>query len=191
MIKRTLSEADVCRIYITPAIKKAGWDSKKQVSEQFPFTKGRKIIDGKQIRHGKKRIADYILFYKPNRPVAVIEAKKSSLPIGAGMQQALDYGEALDIPFVYSSNGKGFIEHDRTKNTGQIERELKLEQFPSPEESWKRYRIWKGFDDVKEQLNLSDYHYELGGKKSRYYQTNAINRTIEAISNGQNRILYT
>jgi type I restriction enzyme, R subunit len=189
LVKRSLSETDVCRIHVTPAIKKAGWDLKKQVREQVTFTRGRKIIDGKVIRQGKQKRADYILYYKPNLPIAVIEAKDASHHIGSGLQQALDSGELLDLPFVYSTNGNGFIEHDRTLNSGQIERELRLEQFPSPNDLWGRYRVWKGFDTLKEKVNLSDYHYEHGGKIPRYYQTIAINRTIEAIANRQNRIL--
>ena len=189
MIKKSLTETDVCRMYITPAIAKAGWDLKKQVREQITFTKGRKIIDGKVIKHGKKKRADYILYYKSNLPIAVIEAKDGKHAVGSGMQQALDYADTLDLPFVYSSNGKAFIEHDRTKSGGQIEHEIMLDQFPSPEILWRRYRIWKGFDKEKEQINTTDYYYEQGGKRSRYYQTIAINRTIETIANDQNRIL--
>jgi len=189
MVKKNLSETDVCRMFITPAIKNVGWDLKKQVREQVTFTKGRKIIDGKLIKEGKKKRADYILYYKSNLPIAVIEAKDNSHPIGAGLQQALDYADILDLPFVYSSNGKGFIEQDRTKDKGKIIREVKLNQFPSPEELWQRYKVWKSLDEEKEQIYTTDYHYEQGGKKPRYYQTVAINRTIEAISNGQNRVL--
>lgn len=189
MIKKSLNEADVCRIHITPAVTRAGWDLKKQVKEQVPFTKGRKIIDGKLIKEGQKKRADYILFYKSNLPIAVIEVKDASKPIGSGMQQALDYAETLDLQFVYSTNGKGFIEHDRTRTSGQIEREIQLERFPSPEELWQRYRVWKGLTPEKEQFIKTDYFYQQGSKIPRYYQTIAINRTIEAISKGQNRIL--
>lgn len=189
MIKRTLSESDVCRIYVTPAIKNAGWNIKKQIREQVTFTEGRKIIDGKVIRRGKKKRADYVLYYKSNLPIAVIEAKDNTHSIGSGMQQALTYAETLDIPFVYSTNGKGFIEHDRTKTIGKIECELRINEFPSPLELWQKYILWKGMDTKKEEITLSDYFYKQGGKKSRYYQTIAINRTIEAILSGQNRIL--
>ena len=189
MGKKNLSETDICRVFVTPVINNAGWDLKKQVREQVTFTKGRRIIDGKLIKEGKKKRADYILYYKSNLPIAVVEAKDGSHPVGSGMQQALDYADTLDLPFAYSTNGKGFVEHDRTIKKGKIEREIKLNQFPSPGELWQRYKVWRGFDEEKERLNTTDYHYEPGGKKPRYYQTIAINRTIEAISNGKNRAL--
>ncbi|MCK4922870.1 MAG: DEAD/DEAH box helicase family protein, partial [Bacteroidales bacterium] len=186
MNKKSLTEADICRMFITPAIKDAGWDLKKQVREQVTFTKGRKIIDGKLIKEGKKKRADYILYYKSNLPIAVIEAKDDSHSVGSGMQQALDYADTLDLPFIYSSNGKAFIEHDKTVSK---EKEIPLRKFPSPDQLWQRYKVWKGLDEEKERINTIDYYYEQGGKKSRYYQTVAINRTIEAITNGQDRLL--
>ncbi|MFC1787158.1 EcoAI/FtnUII family type I restriction enzme subunit R [Halobacteriota archaeon] len=186
MVKKGPYEADVCRIFVTPAIKDAGWDLRKQVREQFPVTKGRKIIDGKLIREGKKIKPDYILYYKSNLPIAVVEAKHPSQSIGSGMQQALNYADILDLPFAYSSNGKAFIEHDKTISK---EKEIPLNKFPSPNELWQRYKVWKGLDEEKERINTTDYYYEQGGKKPRYYQTIAINKTIEAISNGQNRLL--
>jgi type I restriction enzyme, R subunit len=186
MVKKGLSETDVCRMFVTPAIKDAGWDLKKQVREQITFTKGRKIIDGKLVKEGKKKRADYILYYKSNLPIAVIEAKDNSHSVGSGMQQGLDYADTLDLPFVFSTNGKAFIEHDKTISK---EKEIPLNKFPSPNDLWQRYKVWKGLDKVKEKINTTDYYYEQGGKKPRFYQTIAINRTIEAISNGQDRLL--
>ena len=119
--KKKLSEEDIKMKYITPAIEQAGWDIKKQVRAEYTFTDGRVIVRGNVTTRGKKKRADYILFYKPNMPLAIIEAKDNRHSVGAGMQQGLEYGEILDIPFVYSSNGDGFIEHDRF--TGK-EREL-------------------------------------------------------------------
>ena len=184
--KRKLSERDICTKFITPAIEKAGWDIKKQVREEYSFTDGRVIVRGNLTTRGKKKRADYLLFYQTNLPIAIIEAKDNKHVIGAGMQQAIEYGEILDVPFVYSSNGDGFIEHDML--TG-LERELSLEQFPSPEDLWQRYKQFKGITKEQEELIKEPYYYTIGDKTPRYYQLNAINRTIEAIAKGQNRIL--
>ncbi|WP_050748659.1 EcoAI/FtnUII family type I restriction enzme subunit R [Halothermothrix orenii] len=172
--------------YITPAIQNAGWDINKQVLREYSFTDGRVIVRGKLVNRAKPKRADYILQYKSNIPLAIIEAKKDTLPIGAGMQQALEYAEILDIPFVYSSNGKGFIEHDR--NSGR-EKEIALEDFPSPEELWGRFSKQKEFTREQEQLYLQDYFYQINYKTPRYYQRVAINRAVEAIAKGQKRIL--
>lgn len=181
-----LTEAEVCMRYITPAIQNAGWDINKQVLREYSFTDGRVVVRGKLVNRAKPKRADYILQYKSNIPLAIIEAKKDTLPIGAGMQQALEYAEILDIPFVYSSNGKGFIEHDR--NSGR-EKEIALEDFPSPEELWGRFSKQKEFTREQEQLYLQDYFYQINYKTPRYYQRVAINRAVEAIAKGQKRIL--
>ena len=188
-MKKTLSERDICTKYITPAIQQAGWDVHRQIREEVSFTAGRVIVRGKLHTRGQKKRADYILYYKPNIPIALIEAKDNNYSVGAGMQQALAYAEALDIPFIYSSNGDAFMEHDRTITSGTIERELNLDQFPSPTNLWMRYCTWKNITSEREPVITQDYHTELGWKTPRYYQVNAINRTIEAISRGQNRIL--
>ena len=107
--KKKLSEEDIKMKYITPAIEQAGWDIKKQVRAEYTFTDGRVIVRGNVTTRGKKKRADYILFYKHNMPLAIIEAKDNRHSVGAGMQQGLEYGEILDIPFVYSSNGDGFL----------------------------------------------------------------------------------
>jgi type I restriction enzyme R subunit len=122
MSKAGLSERDICTQYITPAVQQAGWDLHTQVREEVTFTKGRVIVRGKLVSQGQKKRADYILHYKPNLPLAVIEAKDNSHSVGSGMQQALAYARALDIPFVFSSNGDGFLEHDRTVAGGALAR---------------------------------------------------------------------
>jgi len=163
-----------------------------QIREEVTFTAGRIIVRGKLVGRGKKKRADYILYYKPNIPIALIEAKDSTHSVGAGMQQALDYADTLDIPFVYSSNGEGFLEHDRVGSSGTVEREISSADFPSPEVLWHRYCHAKGIvEEDEENLLAQDYHHEGGGKSPRYYQLVAINRTIEAIAKGQQRILLT
>ncbi|MEM6286123.1 MAG: DEAD/DEAH box helicase family protein [Bacteroidota bacterium] len=185
----TLTERDVCTKLITPALVGAGWDVQRQIREEVTFTDGRIIHKGKLHKRGKQRRADYVLSIKPNVPLAVIEAKDLSHSVGAGMPQALAYAEALDVPFAYSSNGRGFIEHDRTGQGETIERELTLEAFPSPDELWQRYRRWKGLDERAAEVVLQDYYTEAGGKEPRYYQRIAINRVVEAFATGQERML--
>ena len=139
-----LTERDVCSKFITPALLSAGWDLQTQIREEVSFTKGRIIVRGKLHSRGKGKRADYVLYYKPNQPIALIEAKDQTHSLGAGMQQGLDYAETLDIPFVFASNGDGFLFHDRTGNAAATETELKLAEFPSPSELWQRYCAWKG-----------------------------------------------
>ncbi|MBC8232760.1 DEAD/DEAH box helicase family protein [bacterium] len=189
MNKKELSERDICTKYITPALTDAGWDIRRQIREEVAFTAGRIRVKGKLAARGKKKRADYILYYKPNIPLAVVEAKKNNYPIGAGIQQALDYAESLDILFAYSSNGDGFLEHDSTVSKGVVERELALSEFPSPEQLWARYTEWKKISNEIETIIKQDYHYEPSGKSPRYYQRVAINRVIEAIAAKQQRIL--
>ncbi len=187
--KKALNERDICTKYITPAIIQAGWNIYTQVREEVTFTRGRIIIKGTNVSRGDAKRADYILYYKPNIPIAVIEAKDNNHGVGDGMQQALVYAEMLDVPFVYSSNGDTFLEHDCTVTSGQVENELRLHAFPSPELLWQRYCAWKGIDETKQQIVTQNYYSDGSGKTPRYYQHIAINRTIEAIANGQNRIL--
>ncbi len=187
--KKALSERDICTKFITPALSLAGWDHQHQIREEVNVTRGRVLVKGNSVSRAKPRRADYILYYKPNIPIAVIEAKDNNHSVGAGMQQALDYAQMLDVPFVYSSNGDAFLEHDNTGNSARMEQELTLHQFPSPADLWRRYRLWKGIDDRKEQIITRDYYRDDIGKAPRYYQLNAINRTVEAIANGQNRVL--
>lgn len=189
MDKSSLSERDICSKFITPALRKAGWDLHTQIREEVTFTKGRITVRGKLVSRGQGKRADYILYYKPNIPLAVIEAKDSAKSIGAGMQQALDYAETLDIPFVFSSNGEGFAFRDRTGSGDTAETMLSLDAFPTPDDLWTRYRDWKGLTPEAEAVVLGDYYDDGGGKAPRYYQVNAINAAVEAIAKGQNRIL--
>ena len=189
MSKKSLSERDICTKFIAPAVVAAGWDIQRQVREEVSFTKGRVIVRGKLHSRGKSRRADFILYHQPNLPLAVIEAKDNTHTVGDGMQQALDYAEALDVPFVFSSNGDGFLFHDRTGNAALTETELTLDQFPSPAELWQRYCTWKGFDAAASQKVEAPYFDDGTGRMPRYYQMNAINRTVEAVARGQNRVL--
>ena len=167
----------------------AKWDTMSQMREEVYFTNGRVIVQGKTVKRGEAKKADYILYYKPNIPIAIVEAKDNKHSIGDGMQQALDYAEILDIPFVYSSNGDGFLEHDRTGTSSPVEREFLLSAFPTPDDLWQRYSVWKGLKESETELITQDYHSDGSDKSPRYYQLTAINRTIEAIAKGQNRIL--
>lgn len=189
MDKKSLSERDICTKFIAPAIQQAGWDIQKQVREEVSFTKGRIIVRGKLHSRGKSRRADFILYHQPNLPIAVIEAKDNKHSVGSGMQQALDYAESLDVPFVFSSNGDAFLFHDRSGTGIQVETELTLEQFPSPNELWQRYCQWKGLEGAAQKKVEAPYYDDGSGRLPRYYQTNAINRTIEAVARGQDRIL--
>jgi len=192
MNKKGLSEADIRTKFITPALTglhREKWDLMSQIREEIYFTKGRVIVRGKAVQRGEAKKADYILSYKPNLPIAVIEAKDNNHSVGAGMQQALEYAEILDVPFAYSSNGDAFLEHDRTVTSGTVTREIPLDQFPSPDELWARYCKSKGYTGNQESVATQDY-YDDGSKKSpRYYQLIAINRTVDAIARGLNRIL--
>ncbi len=189
MDKRSLTERDICTKFITPALRKAGWDEMVQIREEVSFTKGRIIVRGKLVTRGKAKRADYILYYKPNLPVALIEAKDNSHSVGDGMQQALDYAETLNIPFVFSSNGDGFVFHDRTGASTPREINLAFDAFPAPDNLWARYRNWKRLTPDAEKIVLQDYHDDGSGKTPRYYQVNAVNAAIEAIAKGQDRVL--
>src|SRR3954462_7261672 len=189
MDKRVLTERDVCTKFILPAVKRAGWDEMLQVREEVFFTKGRIIVRGKLVTRGKAKKADFVHYYKPNIPIALIEAKDNCHSVGDGIQQGLDYAATLDIPFVFSSNGDGFVFHDRTGRSVPIEANLGLDAFPSPADLWARYRAWKGFDAAAERIVLQDYYDDGSGKAPRYYQVNAVNAAIEAIAKGRDRVL--
>jgi type I restriction enzyme R subunit len=186
MDKRRFTERDICTKFITPALRKAGWDEISQIREEVSFTKGRIIVRGKLVTRGQAKRADYILYYKPNIPIALIEAKDSSHSVGDGIQQALDYATTLDIPYVFTSNGEGFVFHDRTDVSTPRETNLTLDAFPSPGDLWARYRAWKELTPDAEEIVLQDYYDAGSGKAPRYYQVNA---AIEAIAKGQDRIL--
>ncbi len=190
MDKKSLSERDICTKFITPAIVKAGWDSHKQLLEEVFFTDGKIHVRGRLTARGTRKRADYVLYYKANIPIAIIEAKDNNHSIRSGIQQALDYAQILDIPSVFSSNGDGFLFHDRTVTDTNIETELGLDEFPTPQQLWDKYKKYKGITTPeKERIASQDYYFDGSGRRPRYYQQIAINRTIEAIANGQNRIL--
>lgn len=184
-----MTETDIRTKYITPSIQSAGWNIQKQIREEVHFTDGRIIVKGETVKRAKGKKADYILYYKSNLPIAIIEAKDNNHTVGDGMQQGLDYAEILDIPFIYSSNGDGFLEHDKTVIEGKVERELSMSQFPTPEELYQRYRIWKGLTEQEEEIINQDYYYSPNGKTPRYYQEIAVNRVVESIAKGKNRQL--
>jgi type I restriction enzyme R subunit len=196
MNKKDLSERDICTRFITPALVGAGWEH-RQFREEVKLTDGRVIVRGKlasrlqnpAVKGGPKR-ADYVLYAKGSIPIAVIEAKRNIYAVGHGMQQALDYAEMLDAPIALSSNGDGFLLHDRTGITQPTERELALEDFPTHDDLWAIYQQWKGIEsEPQKQLVSQPYHTDGSGKEPRYYQRVAINRTLEAIAKGQRRIL--
>ena len=190
MNKKTLSERDICTKFITPALEKAGWDTQLQILEEVSFTDGKIYVRGKITARGTRKRADYILYYKPNIPIAIIEAKDNNHSVRAGIQQGLDYARILDIPCVFSSNGDGFLFHDRTATDGNIEAEISLDDFPTPEELWEKYKKYKGIATPEaEKIASQEYYFDGTNRKPRYYQQIAVNRTVEAIAGGQNRIL--
>ena len=186
MGKRELSEEDIKAQYITPAIVDAGWDLKKQIRLEYTFTAGRIILRGNVTTRGKQKRADYVLFYKNNFPLAVIEAKDNNHPVGAGLQQAIGYAKTLDIYYVYSSNGDGFVEQNLI--TGDV-RELMLDEFPSSEDLYRRYINDKNISKIEEKALLEPYYYVPNYKKPRYYQRVAINRTVDVVAKGKERVL--
>ena len=183
--KHEMTEEDIKLRYITPAIE-CKWDKHTQIRMEQSFTDGRVIVRGNSVARGKMKKADYILYYKRNLPLAIVEAKDNKQSVGSGMQQGIEYAEILDIPFVYSSNGNAFLEHDMKNGT---EREIALADFPTPEELWARYKGEQHITPEQEKLITEPYYFQVGDKTPRYYQRVAVNRTIEAIACGQNRIL--
>ena len=196
-LEAKLSERDVITKFILPEIEQAGWNKLSQIREEVSFTDGRIFVKGKKTKRGKVKRADIILFYKPNIPVAVLEAKEKNHSCGDGMQQALEYANILDIPVAISSNGTGFVIQYR-KNCGPLGidgnptvlENRALRQFPTPQELWECYKKYNGIEtEQAEQTALSSYFFDAAGRSPRYYQRIAINRTVEAIARGQNRIL--
>jgi type I restriction enzyme R subunit len=188
MNKKDLTESDICDKFVRPAMESAGWNGMDQIYSQFPLRAGRVVVRGPKAYRDKTTVlrADYALFYKLNIPLAVVEVKKSRLSMQAGMQQAIQYANLLDVPFSFSSNGDGFVFRDATLATGVLEQTISLEEFPSPAELWRRYSAWKGWTHEVERIAGFDY---APSKTPRYYQLNAINRSVEAIASGQNRVL--
>lgn len=189
MDKKKLSESDIISKFILPSVESAGWDFMLQIRQEVKLRDGKVIVRGQLGVRKTVKSADIVLYHKPNMPLAVVEAKANKHEVGKGMQQALDYARLLDVPFAFSSNGDGYIFHDKTATNGNIETEIALEDFPSPEELWQKYTTYKGY--TKEQLPVitQDYYDDGTDKNPRYYQLQAINKTIEAISGGQDRVL--
>ena len=187
--KKDLSEADIRTKYITPAIISAGWDVYSKVREEYPITKGRIIARGKTCKRDKPLKADYVLFYKPNKPIAIVEAKDNKHTLGDGMQQALNYANMMDVPFVFSSNGDGFLFHNKYITEGDVETTLSLDEFPSPETLWEMYHKQNHINTPQDTVIDEPYYSDNPDKQPRYYQMNAINKTVEAIANNEKRIL--
>ena len=188
MDKKQLSEQEIRTQYITPAIKAAGWLN-AQIREEYAITNGRIIARGGKWRRDKAKFADYLLFYKPHIPLAIIEAKDNNHTVSDGMQQALDYAERLLIPFVFTSNGDGFTFHNRMATANNIEQYIPLDRFPRPEQLWVIFKSATCLTDQQEILIEEPYYTQREDKTPRYYQRNAINLTVEAIAKGQNRVL--
>jgi len=184
MNKKELSERDICTKFITPAVEKAGWDLMRQMREEVSFTNGQILVRGKKVKRGTTKRADYILYYSSNLPIAIVEAKDNNHSVGSGMQQALEYGDMLDIPFIFSSNGDSFLFRDNTGQSEQLEQGLSLDEFPSPDELWQKYKTWKGITDAEESIITQDYFVDSSGREPRYYQRKAINRVIESVAKG-------
>lgn len=190
--KKELSEIDICDLFITPAIRDAGWEPLRQIRREVTLTPGPVIVRGNMSSRNKKKkkFADYVLYWVPNVPVAVVEAKVNGYMVSHGLQQALGYAEILEVPSAFSSNGDAFASHNKAPFNGEeIETEFPLESFRSPTELWKRYKTFRGIEDKDEQLVVQPYYEDSSGKEARYYQVEAINRTIEAVANGQKRVL--
>lgn len=188
MDKTKLSESDICEKFIRPAMEQAGWDGMDQIYREYPLRAGRVVVRGRQAQRDKSTVlrADYALFFKANIPLAVVEAKDNQHAVGAGMGQAIQYAELLGVPFSFASNGDGFVFRDATLADGVLERNLTLEEFPSPAELWSRYCAWKGWSAEESRIAGFDY---APNKTPRYYQLNAVNRAVEAIAAGQDRVL--
>ena len=190
--KKELSETDICDLFITPAIKAAGWDQMGQIRREVTLSPGPIIVRGNisSRNQKKKKFADYVLYWEPGIPLAVVEAKDNNCVVSQGMQQALGYAEILKIPSSFSSNGDAFASHNKVPIKGEeIETEFPLEAFPPPAELWKRYKIFRGIKDKAEGLIVQPYYVDYSGKEPRYYQVEAINRVIEAVAHGQKRLL--
>ncbi|SMP71277.1 type I restriction enzyme, R subunit [Serratia sp. CC22-02] len=186
--KTHLTETDIITKFILPAVKEAGWDVMSQIRQEVKLRDGKIVVRGKLASRIKVKSADIVLYHKPNLPLAVIEAKANQHAIGKGMQQGLDYAGLLDVPFVFASNGDGFIFHDKT-NPQQLESEIALSDFPTPEQLWQKYCVWKGFTQEQLPVISQDYYDDGSGKSPRYYQMQAVNRTVDAVSAGKNRVL--
>jgi type I restriction enzyme R subunit len=190
--KQQLTELDICDLFITPAIKSAGWDHLTQIRRNVTLAPGPVIVRGNMSSRNKKKkkFADYVLLREAGVPIAIVEAKDNNHTVSHGMQQALGYAGILDVPSTFSSNGDAFASHNKVPAPGEdIECEFPLDHFPSPDEIWKRYKKHRNIEDDEEQLVLEPYHLDAYGKAPRYYQSEAINRVMEAVAKGDDRLL--
>lgn len=184
-----LTEADIITKCVMPAILNAGWDNTTQIRQEVKLRDGKVIVRGKVAARRTVKSADIVLYHKPGIPLAVIEAKANKHEIGKGMQQGIEYARLLDVPFVFATNGDGFIFRDATAAEGEcLEKQITLDDFP-PAELWQKFCLWKGYTQAQLPVITQDYYDDGSGKSPRYYQLQAINKTIEAVSNGQNRVL--
>ena len=186
--KTHLTETDIITRFILPAIQQAGWDVMTQIRQEVKLRDGKVVVRGKLAARLTVKSADIVLYHKPGLPLAVVEAKANKYEMGKGMQQGLNYARLLDVPFVFASNGDGFIFHDKT-NPSQLESEISLADFPTPQQLWEKYCVWKGFTAEQLPVISQDYYDDSTGKSPRYYQLQAINKTIAAVSAGQKRVL--
>ena len=185
-----LTEADIITKCVMPAILNAGWDNTTQIRQEVKLRDGKVIVRGKVAARRTVKSADIVLYHKPGIPLAVIEAKANKHEIGKGMQQGIEYARLLDLPIVFATNGDGFIVRDATAAEGEcLEKQITLDDFPSPAELWQKFCLWKGYTQAQLPVITQDYYDDGSGKSPRYYQLQAINKTIEAVSNGQNRVL--
>ena len=193
MDKRKLSETDIISKFILPAVKTAGWDDITQIRQEVKLRDGKVIVRGQLGVRKTVKSADIVLYHKPSMPLAVIEAKANKHEVGKGLQQGLDYARLLDVPFIFASNGDGFIFHDKTKlgtaDAHNLETEIRLEDFPSPQELWAKYCAYKGYAESQLPIINQSYYDDGSGKHPRYYQLQAINKAVEAISAGKHRVL--
>ena len=190
--KQELSEIDICDLFITPAIKAAGWDAMRQIRREVTLTPGPVIVRGNMSSRNKKKkkFADYVLSWEPGVPLAIVEAKDNTHTVSQGMQQALGYAGILEVPSAFSSNGDAFASHNKAPASGEdIETEFPLESFPPPQDLWQRYKTFRGIEEEAEKLVVQPYHVDSSGKEPRYYQVEAINRIIEAAAKNQKRML--
>src|SRR5258708_7575659 len=190
--KKALSEIDICDLFITPAVKNAGWEPMRQIRREVTLAPGPVIVRGNMSARNKKKkkFADYVLSWEPGVPIAVVEAKDNNHTVSHGIQQALSYAEILQVPSAFSSNADAFASPNKLPAAGEdIETEFLLEAFPPPQELWKRYKTSHGIADKAEGLVVQPYHEDPSGKEPRYYQVDAVNRTIEAAASGKRRVL--
>lgn len=190
MDKKKLTERDICTKFILPAVEKAGWNRMTQIREEVPLRDGKVVVRGNVAARKIVKAADIVLYTKFSHPIAVIEAKSNKHEIGKGMQQAIDYAGLLNVPFIFASNGDGFIFRNNIAKAGEkIESEISLDAFPTPQELRNRLVEWKGYSEEQVKIVTQDYYTDNSDKSPRYYQIQAISKTIEAIVKGQNRIL--